>query len=153
MATAPPAAGYSGTPLPRKLGLKDGQRALFIALPPSLAGLRSAAGFISVAEAATAAGPLPPGPFDVAHLFTTSAGELARAAPLLRDRIVANGMIWVSWPKKAAKVPTDITEDLIRDVVLPIGLVDVKVCAVDEVWSGLKLVIPVALRPGRKRGG
>ncbi len=158
-ANLPAGAGYSGTPLPKKLGFKDGQATLFIAVPESLAWLKDAAGFVRVEAAGSASEVLgneraftPPGArFDVIHLFTTSAAELAAAAPVLRDAIVPAGMIWVSWPKKAAKVPTDITEDVIRDIVLPIGLVDVKVCAVDAVWSGLKLVIPLALRS--RRGG
>src|SRR5205807_222849 len=81
------------------------------------------------------------GKVDLIHLFTTEASALAAKLTRYLPRIVDNGMIWVSWPKKAAKVPTDVTEDVIRDLALPLGLVDTKVCAVDEVWSGLKLVI------------
>jgi hypothetical protein len=78
---------------------------------------------------------------DIIHLFTRRADELKSSLRLYKARIKTNGMIWVSWPKKASKVPTDITEDVIRGVALPLGLVDTKVCAVDDVWSGLKLVM------------
>lgn len=86
------------------------------------------------------------GSVDICHLFTRSEAELRRALPGLMERIAPNGAIWVSWPKKASKVPTDVTEGTIRSVALPLGLVDVKVCAVDETWSGLKLVIRKELR-------
>lgn len=138
--------GYSGTPLAQKLGLKDGQRALFIDLPESLAELAVARNFaessrITVDQLGNAA----PG-YDFIHLFTTARAVLEVFAQPLMNLIARDGMIWVSWPKKAAKVATDITEDVIREVVLPIGLVDVKVCAVDQTWSGLKLVIRKELR-------
>ncbi len=132
-------AGYSGTPLAKKLGLKDGQAAAFVRLPDSLADLKDAALFRRL-ELAPDWRALPEGTRDVIHLFTTEAADL-QALPLLRDMIAPEGMIWVSWPKKAAKVPTDLTEDLIRDAALADVLVDVKVCAVDAIWSGLKLVI------------
>lgn len=83
---------------------------------------------------------------DVAHIFTASRAELATVLARLRPLLAAKGMVWVSWPKKASKVPTDITEDAIRAVCLPMGYVDVKVCAVDAVWSALKLVIRVSER-------
>jgi hypothetical protein len=85
-------------------------------------------------------------PWDLVHLFTTSSAELAAALTSYRTAIARDGMVWVSWPKKASKVPTDVTEDVIREVALPMGFVDVKVCAVDQVWSGLKLVIRRELR-------
>ncbi len=135
-----PSAGYSGTPLPKKLGLKDGQKSCFIALPQSLDWLRDAAGFAFLASSDEQTD-MPNGPFDVIHAFYTEAERLGSDAPRLMAAIQPDGMIWISWPKKASKRPTDITEDVIRSVVLPLGLVDVKVCAVDEVWSGLKLVI------------
>lgn len=137
--------GYSGTPLPKKLGLKDGQRALFLDLPKSLASLKT-----SVALAAADAGSWDKlksaKSYDFIHGFTASRAVLEKAAKPLMSAITRDGMIWISWPKKASKVPTDITEDVIREVVLPIGLVDVKVAAVDEIWSGLKLVIRKELR-------
>lgn len=83
---------------------------------------------------------------DFCHFFTRSGAELRRRLPKLQSAIQQSGCIWVSWPKKASKMPTDITEDTIRDVALPLGLVDIKVCAVDETWSGLKLVIRKELR-------
>jgi hypothetical protein len=141
------AVGYSGTPLARKLGLKAGQAVAFVGLPDSLADLQEAAGFRRI-ELAQDWRALPEGARDVIHIFTTSAAELDQALPLLRDMIEADGMIWVSWPKKASKVPTDVTEDVIRNRALADVLVDVKVCAVDEVWSGLKLVVRRELRAG-----
>ena len=139
-------AGYSGTPLPRKLGLKDGMAALFIALPPELAGLKTAAGFVSAKTAADWRAIGKEKGLDLIHGFFTAAADLRGAAPLIRKALKPDGMAWISWPKKASKRPSDITEDLIRDIVLPLGLVDVKVAAVDEVWSGLKLVIRKELR-------
>lgn len=137
-------SGYSGTPLPQKLGFKDGQRVLFIDLPESLEGLTASRVFADVRrqgwEKIAGQG------FDAIHLFATERAQLEETITALMGMIVRDGMIWVSWPKKASKMPTDITEDVIRDVVLPIGLVDVKVCAVDEKWSGLKLVIRKEMR-------
>lgn len=139
-------AGYSGTPLAQKLGLKDGQRVLFIALPPSLNALRVSRNFREMAQAGWETWQDGDPGYDFVHGFTASRKVLEDNARPLMDTIDRNGTIWISWPKKAAKVETDITEDVIRDVVLPIGLVDVKVAAVDEVWSGLKLVIRKELR-------
>lgn len=130
-------AGYSGTPLGKKLGVKPGFKVAFIDMPVRVrAEITSYCdAFIESAE-----------PFDLVHLFGTDRAELSRRLTDYMGRIEQNGMIWVSWPKKASKVPTDVTEDVIREVALPRGLVDVKVCAVDEVWSGLKLVIRKELR-------
>jgi len=139
-------AGYSGTPLAQKLGLKDGQRALFIDLPASLVDLTTSRHFVeSTRITVDQLGEAAPG-YDFIHLFTTARSLLEALAQPLMNLIARDGMIWVSWPKKAAKVATDITEDVIRTVVLPLGLVDVKVCAVDATWSGLKLVIRKELR-------
>ena len=139
-------AGYSGTPLAQKLGLKDGSRALFIDLPASLADLATSRAFVeSTRITVDQLGDVAPG-YNFVHLFTAARSVLEALAQPLMNLIARDGTIWVSWPKKAAKVATDITEDVIRDVVLPIGLVDVKVCAVDETWSGLKLVIRKELR-------
>ncbi|MCW1919696.1 hypothetical protein NX862_13110 [Rhodobacter sp. KR11] len=132
-------AGYSGTPLAKKLGLKDGQAAAFVCLPDSLQSLTEAALFRRL-ELAPDWRALPEGARDVIHLFTTDKADLV-GLPVLRDLIAADGMIWVSWPKKASKVPTTLTEDLIRSAALDDVLVDVKVCAVDAIWSGLKLVV------------
>jgi hypothetical protein len=131
------AAGYSGTSLPKKLGLKDGQTVAFLGLPAELDDLRSAALFETEQDTAEAGDDL-----DFVHYFTKVRAEFETDLPCLRAAIRPDGMIWVSWPKKASKVPTDMTEDVIREVALPIDLVDVKVCAVTEVWSGLKLMIP-----------
>ena len=139
-------AGYSGTPLPKKLGFKDGHRVAFVALPPELEDLADAAAFAEVLRTPCAADLAAAGPaFDLIHGFFTAEADLREALVLLRAAIKPDGAIWISWPKRASKVPTDITEDVIRSVALP-TLVDVKVCAVSDVWSGLKLVIPVAQR-------
>ena len=133
-------AGYSETPLAKKLGLKDGQAVAFAALPESLKWLTDARHFASV-EAVDRWEALEASGLDYVHLFTDSAAVVDAAAPALKARIRPDGMIWVSWPKKASKVKTDVTEDVIRARALGDVLVDVKVCAVDEIWSGLKLVI------------
>lgn len=137
--------GYSGTPLPKKLGLKDGQRVLFLDLPGDLDDLRHAATFAECASGGwdQLGGA---GGWDVIHGFTASRSVLAGSAETLRHVIARDGFIWISWPKKASKVPTDITEDVIRDLLLPTGLVDIKVAAVSEIWSGLKLMIRKELR-------
>ena len=117
----------------------------FVNLPDELAHLHDAAVFRRI-ELAPDWRALPEGARDMIHIFTRSAAEVDQALPILRDMINPDGMIWVSWPKKASKVPTDVTEDLIRNRALADGLVDVKVCAVDAVWSGLKLVVRSELR-------
>jgi len=134
------ASGYSGTPLAQKLGLKPATRTWFLGMPDSVR-----------AEIERDTQPLelldtPEPPVDLAHIFVTSCAVLDCELRMLLPLIARDGMIWVSWPKKASKVPTDITEDVIRAVALPLGLVDVKVCAVDATWSGLKLVIRRELR-------
>lgn len=128
-------AGYSGTPLAQKLGLKPGIRAWFDNMPESVRAEIDPEGLrVEELEVATEG-------LQAAHLFVTERARLERALEALRTLIERNGFIWVSWPKKASRVPTDITEDVIREVALPKGLVDIKVCAVDTVWSALKLVI------------
>lgn len=133
-------AGYSQTPLATKLGVKAGQRLWRKAMPQSVADEIAA----EVPEAVYDEYLRPD--LDLAHLFTASRRELADTLAVLRPLLAPAGTIWVSWPKKASKVPTDITEDTIREECFPLGLVDVKVCAVDATWSGLKLVIRKALR-------
>ena len=130
-------AGYSGTPLARKLGVHDGQRTWRLDMPDSVAAEIDAAPLLLEA---------PEPRLEMAHLFVTRRAKLESELARLRTLIGPSGMVWVSWPKKAAKVDTDITEDVIRAVALPMGFVDVKVCAVDAVWSGLKLVIRKELR-------
>lgn len=142
------AAGYSGTPLAQKLGLKDGQRALFIGLPAELDELRTARNYRELREADWATWTEGDAGWDVVHGFTASRATLEGNARPMMQAIARDGMIWISWPKKASKVPTDVTEDVIRDVVLPLGLVDIKVAAVNDIWSGLKLVIRKELRQG-----
>ncbi|MDC9822149.1 DUF3052 domain-containing protein [Devosia sp. ZB163] len=137
--------GYSGTPLPQKLGMKDGQRVLFLGLPDELGELKAARDFVEVRDAQWDTWRGSKG-WDFVHGFTASRGVLEGNARPLMEAITRDGVIWISWPKKASKVPTDITEDVIREVVLPIGLVDIKVAAVSDVWSGLKLMIRKELR-------
>jgi hypothetical protein len=132
--------GYSGTPLATKLGIRpdftifvDGAPADYVAL---LAPLPSGVTFVRKLTKSV----------DLIHLFTKSAAELDAELRSWRHTMKSDGTIWISWPKKASKVPTDITEDVIRKIALPMGFVDVKVCAVDETWSGLKLVVRKELR-------
>jgi hypothetical protein len=134
------ASGYSGTPLVKKLTLRDGMRVWFDAMPEDVIDEidEYALDLRFVADPAEG--------IDAAHIFVTERAVLETRLASLRHQIAPDGQIWVSWPKKAAKVATDITEDTIREVCLPLGLVDTKVCAIDEVWSGLKLVIRKELR-------
>ncbi len=134
------ASGYSGTPLAKKLGLRDGLRCWFHAMPEEVQDEID-----EYALELTFVGDPAEG-IDAAHIFTTDRAELDALLTQLRHEIAPDGQIWVSWPKQASKVPTDITEDTIREVCLPLGLVDTKVCAIDETWSGLKLVIRKELR-------
>jgi len=128
-------SGYSGTPLAKKLSLRDGMRVWWDGMPDSIRREIIAGGVVVSEEAVPTPG------IHAAHIFVTARADLQEKLALLRKLIDRAGMIWVSWPKKASKVPTDITEDVIRDVCLPMHLVDVKVCSVDDIWSGLKLVI------------
>lgn len=151
MAKAPPkskapVAGYSGTPLLKKLGYTNEQAAALLDVPKSLRPHLAAAKFKSLTEGALDDAASLKGPLDAFHVFATERAKLKRALPQLMKRLAPAGMIWVSWPKKAAKIETDITEDVIRAGALPLGLVDVKVCAIDDIWSGLKLVIRKELR-------
>ena len=128
-------AGYSSTPLAKKLGIKPGNTVRLINPPAYYSSL-----FTDMpADVVFTADPVLQ--TDLIHFFTTDLAEIVALLPDLKKEITSAGIIWVSWPKKAAKVPTNVTEDLIRNIALEAGLVDVKVCAVDDVWSGLKLVI------------
>ena len=140
-------SGYSGTPLDQKLGLKDGQRAVFVNLAVFLRWLVGAVHFASALET-TAQREIRGADNELIHAFFTEAASLEESLPALMGAIVPNGTIWISWSKRTSKWQTDITEDVIRSKALPLGLVDVKVCAVDEIWSGLKLVIRKELRLG-----
>lgn len=138
--TAP--AGYSGKPIWQKLGLARETRVLVRGAPSDYAamvGLRASELTLATRRDA----------FDIAHVFATSAKTLDTEINALAKCLPATGVIWVSWPKKSAKVATDITEDTVRKIALPLGLVDVKVCAIDAVWSGLKLVWRLERRGGK----
>jgi hypothetical protein len=131
------AAGYSGTPLQQKLGYKEGWRVAFVGdVPDGFAGP-----FVGLDVRSQLRAPL-----DAVHLFTMSEADLRRRAPKAMDALGDTGMLWVSWPKKASGVPTDLTEQTLRDVLLPTGWVDTKVAAVDETWSGLRFVKRVSER-------
>lgn len=134
------AAGYSGTPLPRKLGIKAPMRVAVIDSPAPYAELLGddVAG-IAFSQTATRSS-------ELVHVFCTERATLAKHLEKLRALLAPSACIWVSWPKKSSKVGTDITEDTIRELARPLGFVDVKVCAVSEVWSGLKLVVRKELR-------
>lgn len=139
MATAS-AAGYSGTPLFKKLGIKEGYRILLIAAPENYANLLTplplAVQFVGRADLTV----------DIVQVFVTQREQLSKHLGALRLQLRSDAALWVSWPKKAAKVSTTVTEDTIRELALPLGFVDIKVCAVTEVWSGLKLVVRKDLR-------
>jgi hypothetical protein len=129
-------AGYSGTPLWKKLGYAPGTRALAIGAPPDYRKILVMPAGMQVTWIGD-----PEEAMGFVHLFAVKAAKLRAELRRLRRTIAPNGVVWVSWPKKASGVPTDITEDTIREVALPMGFVDVKVCAVDDTWSGLKLMI------------
>ena len=132
-------SGYSGTPLGKKLSLKPGMRVWLDAIPNSVRDEIETPDLIELTE--------PQSGLDAAHIFVTVRADMETKLAVLRPLLAPLGFIWVSWPKKASKVPTDITEDTIRAVILPAtDLVDVKVCAIDAVWSGLKLMIRKSAR-------
>jgi hypothetical protein len=128
-------AGYSGKPLAAKLGFKPGDRACYVNQPENFDELLG-----ELPEGVMVQANLE-GPLNLIVCFTTQRRVLEQRLKALRRAMATDGMLWVAWPKKAAKVETDMTEDVVRDVALPTGLVDTKVCAIDETWSGLKLVI------------
>jgi len=139
-------AGYSNTPLARKLGIKRSFRILLVNEPLNyfqlFTDLPDDLEFVETWDTG----------INLIHYFTKDIRELEHDIARLRNAIVQNGSIWVSWPKKASKIETNITEDLIRNLALASGLVDIKVCAIDSIWSGLKLVIPVKQRLGQSEG-
>ena len=154
--TVPPAAGspagYSGTPLAKKLGIREGSRVAVIGGLGGVGGVGGEPGYAALVA------PLPPnveigaeaGPAtDIVHLFVTRREELQERLSVLRRLLKPEAALWVSWPKKSAKVPTTVSEETIRELALPLGWVDIKVCAVTEVWSGLKLVVRKELRGKR----
>lgn len=144
VAEKPKRAGYSGTPLAKKQGIAEGKTVFAAGAPAQykelLAPLPPRVRFSSKVAADT----------DIVHVFVRERRELEVRLRGLFAAIRPNAAIWVSWPKNSARVPTDVTEDVIREVALPLGFVDVKVCAVDDTWSGLKLVIRKAVRPGAR---
>jgi hypothetical protein len=132
--------GYSGTPLAKKLGIKEASRLTLIGAPEGYAALLEpmprGVEFDAHAGATT----------DIAQVFVTRRDDLALQLRRLRASLRPDASVWISWPKKSAKVPSTVTEDTVRELALPLGFVDVKVCAVTEVWSGLKLVVRKELR-------
>jgi len=134
-------AGYSGRPLPEKLGYKPGMATLFIALPDELTGQAGSVEFAKIDTRERWSSVSGSVRFDAIHAFTKSRTEIEKNLVKLQKAIKRDGMIWVSWPKKASKVATDVTEDVVRAEALSLDLVDIKVAALDAVWSGLKLVI------------
>jgi hypothetical protein len=135
-------AGYSGTPLQQKLGYKEGWRVAFVGDVPDAFAKQ----FVGLDVRAQVRAPL-----DAVHLFTTTEADLRRRALKAMDALGDTGMLWVSWPKKSSGVATDLTEQTLRDVLLPTGWVDTKVCAVDETWSGLRFVKRLTERAGTSR--
>ena len=133
-------SGYSGTPLAKKLSLRDGMRVWFDAMPEHVIDEIDEYALELTFVADPAEG------IDAAHVFVTRSAELEALLPTLRNQVASDGQVWVSWLKQAAKVDTDVTEDTIREIALPLGFVDTKVCAIDETWSALKLVIRKELR-------
>ena len=133
-------AGYSGTPLAQKLGIAPGAEICVVGAPSQyrelLEPLPEAVRFVSEPAQST----------DLIHVFVTKRSELASHLAHLRGSLRPSAVVWVSWPKKAAKLPSEVFEDTVRELALPLGFVDVKVCAVNEVWSGLKLVVRKELR-------
>ena len=138
-------AGYSGTPLARKLGIKEGTRLAVLGAPDEFE-IDALPGGVEVRATAR-------GTHDVILSFHTRRADLAKRLPTLMRSLDVDGGLWISWPKKASGLPTDITEDVVREVALPTGLVDVKVCAVDATWSGLKLVVRRQNRDVRPQPG
>jgi len=136
-------AGYSGTPLPRKLGIKPGHAVAVLGGPASVAASLSGLPGVGPPQRDLSGSD----PLDVIVFFVTQRAELAERLAGLRERMAPAAGLWIAWPKRASGVPTDMTEHAIREVALPTGLVDNKVCAIDETWSGLRLVIRRELRP------
>jgi len=133
-------AGYSGTPLIKKLGIREGFNAVLVQAPPDVVKE------LGISPRYSKGKP----PLDFVHLFVKSQAELAAKFPLWAAKLAPAGMLWISWPKKSSGVESDLDENIVRNIGLAAGLVDVKVCAVNEVWSGLKFVIRLKNRPAQK---
>lgn len=129
-------AGYSGRSVVQKLGIKPGFRIFVVGAPAAYDDV------IGPLPADVTLAPRLKAPLDMAHLFAMQAAALRKKRPACRDAVAPDGMVWVSWPKKSSGVATDVTENVVRDTALSHGLVDIKVCAIDDAWSGLKLVVP-----------
>lgn len=129
-------AGYSGTPLIKKLGIKDGFTIAFLDAPPDV-----------IKELGILKGVNSKPPLDYAHLFVKTQAKLTEKFPLWAAKLAPAGMLWISWPKKTSGLASDLNENIVRDIGLATGLVDIKVCAVNDVWSGLKFVIRLKDRP------
>jgi hypothetical protein len=138
-------AGYSGKSVVQKLGIQPGFRIFSVGAPAAYSDIvgKLPAGVTIVSRLKA--------PVDLVHLFATQAAGLAGKLRDYRDAIMPDGMVWVSWPKKASGVATDLSDVVVRDTALPLGLVDIKVCAIDDTWSGLKFVIPKARRIKRSK--
>jgi hypothetical protein len=136
----PPTPGYSGTPLTKKMGFKECNLVFLVDAPKDYAQL------VAPLPAGVQFTSKPSRNVDIAHVFVSRRSALGRYLKQLRKTLNTHATIWVSWPKKTANVPTDVTEDTIREVTLPLGFVDIKVCAVTDIWSGLKLVVRKELR-------
>ena len=134
-----PTSGYSGKSLAQKLGIRENDRIVVLGEPPEYAELIGPLPGVERAQRVSDA-------VDLVHVFATKGADLERRLKSLRDSVRPDATVWVSWPKRSSKVPTDVREDTIRDVALPLGFVDIKVCAVSDVWSGLKLVVRKELR-------
>jgi hypothetical protein len=136
-------AGYSGTPLPKKLGIRPGHAVLLVRQPP---GFAATLGDLPAGASATARAGSRRGAFDVVVLFVRSVADLREGFPAQAARLAVDGGLWVAWPKKASGVATDLHEGIVREIGLGAGLVDNKICAVDETWSGLRFVYRLADR-------
>jgi hypothetical protein len=134
-------AGYSATPLARKLGIKSGHVIALLDAPPEFPDLLA-----PLPDETDVRTSLDGGPFDVVVCFTTRHDELVRRVAEVQPVLAVAGGLWIAWPKKASKLPTEVTEHTVREVALPVGLVDNKVCAIDETWTGLRLVLRRELR-------
>jgi hypothetical protein len=139
-----PLHGYSGTPLAHKLGIKAGHRVVLLAAPEQFAATLEPLPPIKLASSLR-------GSADIVVLFCRARAVLEDRIAAIHDKLTPAGGLWVAWPKKAAKIATDMTEDVVRAVALPRGLVDNKVCAIDDIWSALRLVIRKELRPAARR--
>ena len=135
-------AGYSGTPLMKKLGAKPRLAALYVSVPDTITAMQAYEDWGRLVSNADMVDPIE-GLFDFIHIFETDLDRLKAALPVLREHLSQTGMVWISWPKKASKVPTTLDGGVVRSAGIAAGLVDIKVCAVDAVWSGHKFVIPV----------